>query len=328
MKKIYGLLSLFAILFLCGSCNDEWKEEQFERYISFKAPIDGKTGVSNIYVRYKDNVKTIYKLPLVVSGSTTNDKNMTVHVGVDSDTLKTLNHERFQGREDYYYTELGKTHFSIPEKVEFKAGENVALMDLSFDLKGIDLVNKYVLPLTVLDDSSYDYVGNPRKHYKKALLRVIPFNDYSGTYGGTALKIQMVARPNETPIVKSAITAYVVDENTIFFYAGNIDEDRKDRENYKIYVKIAKDGKGKISATNPLIKFKGNDDPAVEVREVMDETRPYLMHRYITITNIDYNFTDYTMVPNYSIDYKVEGTLILERKLNTQIPDEDQQIEW
>ena len=26
--------------------------------------------------------------------------------------------------------------------------------------------------------------------------------------------------------------------------------------------------------------------------------------------------------------YKVKGTMLLERNLNTQIPDEDQQIEW
>lgn len=28
------------------------------------------------------------------------------------------------------------------------------------------------------------------------------------------------------------------------------------------------------------------------------------------------------------INYKVSGSLILERQLNTQIPDEDQSIEW
>jgi len=60
----------------------------------------------------------------------------------------------------------------------------------------------------------------------------------------------------------------------------------------------------------------------------MDPLRPYLMHRFITINNIDYEYTDYTMVPNVDINYVVNGSLILERKLNTQIPDEDQAIEW
>ncbi len=31
---------------------------------------------------------------------------------------------------------------------------------------------------------------------------------------------------------------------------------------------------------------------------------------------------------NQEVLYKVKGTMLLERNLNTQIPDEDQQIEW
>ena len=330
MKKIYGLLSLLAVLVLCGSCNDEWKDEQFERYVSFKAPIDSKIGVTHIYVRYNPDDKTSYKLPLIVSGSTTNDKDMTVHVAVDSDTLRVLNYERFQTREDYYYKELESKYFSIPETVNIKAGENTSLMNINFTLKDIDLVDKWVLPLTILDNPSYDYVANPRKHYKKALLRVIPFNNYSGSYSGTALRIQMEGREGETPIVKSTITAYVVDENTIFFYAGNIDEDRKDRANYKVYARFNDAGGVTLSADagNTDMNFSVNKDASYVLREEMDAVRPYLLHRYVTINNISYQFTDYTMIPGLEVKYKVEGSLILERKINTQIPDEDQAIEW
>ena len=34
------------------SCNSEWDEEQYEQYISFKAPV-GDKGVTDIYVRSK-----------------------------------------------------------------------------------------------------------------------------------------------------------------------------------------------------------------------------------------------------------------------------------
>lgn len=326
MKKIYSLLFLLAIVLLCGSCNDEWKEEQFERFISFKAPIDSKIGVAHIYVRYNGNDKTSYKVPIIVSGSTTNDKDISVHVAVDSDTLKVLNRERFQTREDFYYKELESKYFSIPQTVDIKSGDNISLMNIEFTLKDIDLVDKWVLPLTILDNPSYKV--NPRKYYSKALLRVIPFNDYSGPYSGTALKVQMEGREGETPIVKSTITAYVVDENTVFFYAGNIDEDRKDRANYKVYAHFNETGGVTFTADNPSIKFKVNKDASFVVRENMDEVRPYLLHRYVAINNIGYEFTDYTMIPDFDINYKVEGSLILERKINTQIPDEDQAIEW
>ena len=76
------------------------------------------------------------------------------------------------------------------------------------------------------------------------------------------------------------------------------------------------------------MNFQVNKDASYSINERMDEIRPYLLHRYLTINNIDYQFTDYTLVDNVAINYKVAGSLILERQLNTQIPDEDQQIEW
>ncbi len=327
MNKSFIPFLLFSLLFLCGACNDEWTEEQFENFISFKAPISSE-GVCDIYVRYKGDEKTTFQQPLIVSGSTTNNIDRTVHVAVDSDTLNVLNYEHFQNREDFYYRELGSEYYTIPSTVDIKAGENTALMAIDFTLKDIDMVEKWVLPLTIEDDPSHTYIPNPRKHYRKALLRIRPFNDYSGTYSGTALKTTMEGYEEETPIVKESIEAYVVDENTIFFYAGNIDEDRQDRRNYKVYAAFDETGGVTFHADNPDMKFQVNKDASYTITEQMDDIRPYLLHRYITINNIDYQFSDYTMVPNVDINYKVSGSLILERQLNTQIPDEDQAIEW
>lgn len=144
--------------------------------MSFKAPLTIE-GVSNIYVRYKGDQKTTFMLPMIVSGSTINDKNMTVQVRVDPDTLKVLNYERFQNREDFYYRELMSQYFSMTPAVHIKAGESTALMPIDFTLKNIDMVDKWVLPLTILDDASNGYKANPRKHYRKALLRIYPFNN-------------------------------------------------------------------------------------------------------------------------------------------------------
>jgi len=187
MKNKYRLLSLLAVLIGFSACNDEWKDEQFEHYVSFKAPLDSK-GVSQINIRYKPDGQVTYQLPLIVSGSTTNATDLTVGVAVDPDTLATLNTERFQSRTDLYYRELNNAFFTMPATVNIKAGENTALLNIDFTLGDIDLVDKWMLPLTITDDPASGYVANPRKHYKKALLRVMPFNDYSGIYSGTALK--------------------------------------------------------------------------------------------------------------------------------------------
>ena len=328
MKNRYSLLFLLAVLVWCSSCNDEWKDEQYERYVSFKAPLNDQ-GVTPIYVRYKADSSTIYRLPLVVCGSTTNDQNMTVHVAVDPDTLATLNIERFQSRTELYYEQLESKYFTMPETVNIDAGENISLLDIDFTMKDIDLVDKWLLPLTAVNDPSYDYVAHPRKNYKKALLRVMPFNDYSGVYSGTALKTFLKGYEGDAAIVKSEVTVYVVDENTVFFYAGTVDEDRTDRCNYKVYVSFNPQTKqATLTADNPDMEFQVNGTPVYTVEETMDATRPYLLHRYVTISNIDYNFTDYTTVSNANISYTVRGSLILERKINTQIPDEDQAIEW
>ncbi|MCI1647363.1 MAG: DUF4973 domain-containing protein [Bacteroides sp.] len=328
MKKIYSLLVMVAALALCGSCNDEWKNEQYEHYISFKAPIDAK-GVTPVYIRYKVDGAVTYKLPLIVSGSTTNDQNITVHVAVDSDTLQVLNYERFQNRTDLFYKELDAQYFTIPETVDIKKGENTSLLNIDFTLKDLDLVNKWVLPLTIVDSPSYIYKAHPRKNYRKALLRIMPFNDYSGAYSSTTLNIYLKGSEDDASIVQNTKQLYVSDETSVFFYAGTVDEDRTDRANYKIYVKFDPNSNNlTFTVDNPLMEFQLNRSPSYTVDEEMDATRPYLLHRYVTIRNIDYNYTDYTLIPNAKVEYTVRGTMILERKINTQIPDEDQAIEW
>lgn len=328
MKNKYRLLSLLAVLIGFSSCNDEWKDEQFEHYVSFKAPLDSK-GVSQINIRYKPDGLVTYQLPLIVSGSTTNTTDLTVGVAIDPDTLDVLNNERFQNRTDLYYKELDADFFTMPETVTIKAGENTGLLNIDFTLGDIDLVDKWMLPLTIADDPAKGYVANPRKHYKKALLRVMPFNDYSGIYSGTALKTFLKGYENDAAIVKSEVPVYVVDENTVFFYAGTVDENRIDRRNYKIYAAFDSQTKTvTLTAEDPGINFQVNGTPVFVVEETMDAVRPYLLHRYVTISKIDYSYTDYTAVPNAEIAYTVRGSLILERKINTQIPDEDQAIEW
>ena len=348
MKKVYILLSTLAVLVFCSSCNDEWKDEQYEHSISFKAPLSN-LGVSPIYIPYYTNVPYQYQLPLIVSGSTTNNKNITVHVAVDSDTLVALNNAQFSSRTDHHYTELSSSYFSMPSTVEIKAGEDVGLMQIDFTLQGIDLVNKWLLPLKIEENDAYTVNG--RKHYSKALLHVIPFNAYSETYSGIALSFYSKGYEHLAPIVRQTIQTYTVDENTIFFYAGNIDVNRADRGLYKVYAKfnrLSPDGleeevDEKLNSDEfqdvefGEVVFSTDNDAVLEfdgktanykVTKRKDDVRPYLVIRQTTISDIDYEFVDYTDVPGEKFGFVVRGSLIQERKINTQIPDKDQAIQW
>lgn len=320
-------LYIFLMVFVFSSCNDEWEEEQYENFIAFKAPLNND-GVSDIFVRYKGDQPSLFQQALVVSGSLDNGSDVLVNVALDPDTLQTLNYVRFQNREDFYYKSLKSEYFNFGPNVKFVSGENTALLDIDFTFSDIDMSDKWVLPLTVLEDPNGRYRPHPRKHYKKALLRINPFNDYSGSYSGTAMKIVMEGYEDETPIVKDQVVGYVVNENEVFFYAGNIDETRQDRKNYKVFASFQEDGEVKLRSDNPEIDFVVNQKASYTISEQMDAVRPYLLRRYLTIKNIDYEFTDYTMVPNIELRYKVSGSLVLERRINTQIPDEDQAIEW
>lgn len=336
------IASLLGLLMLSTSCNDEWTQEQYTHYISFRAPLNDQ-GVTNIYVPYSRKDKdgnylygegqSSYQLPVIVSGSKTNEQNYSVHIATDLDTLNVLNYARFQNRKDLYYVDMSQ-YASYSDVLEISAGKDISLLDLRFDFKkgtdgGIDMSEKWLLPLTVVDDPSYGYQSHPRKNYAKAMLRVFPFNSYSGDYSGTALKFFNTGdEANAT--TSETVRGYVVDEHTLFFYAGNINENRTDRKNYKVYAHFNGDKSGTVDfySTNAALKFKVNKQASFRIVEQMDEIQPYLKHRYVIINNISYDYVDYTSIPGTEINYSVSGTLTLERKLNTQIPDEDQAIMW
>ncbi len=337
----YKTLLFIALTVAAGSalvsCNDDWTDEQYTQYVSFRAPLNDQ-GVTNIYVPYsrKDTAgnyvygsgKSSYNLPVIVSGSNTNQRDITVHVAHDPDTLATLNYARFQNRKDLWYTDMNQ-YATYPETTEVKSGENTSLLPLTFDFNGIDMAYKWVLPLSILNDAGYNYTAHPRKNYAKALLRIFPFNDYSGDYNGTTMKIFVVGDETDAT-TKSTIRGYVVDDKTIFFYAGDVDEDRTDRTNYKVFARFNGDTEGTVDfyATNDSLQLKVNKQASFRIIEQMDEVQPYLMHHYVVINNIDYTYVDYTSVPGYHSNWGVSGTLTLERQINTQIPDEDQAIEW
>ena len=355
MKKIYYLLLAATATIGLASCNNEWEDEQFEQMVSFKA-IPDDSGVTPLYVRYNAEGSKLYELPVLLSGSTMSTANRTVHIAVDPDTLKQLNIERY-GTDDrnngIKYQQLDAQYYSFPETVDIPAGEYSTVLPITFTLGGnnnqnpLDMSDKWILPLTIQDDPSYNYVSNPRKYYRKALMHITPFNDYSGIYGGTQLFIisdingdGVVDDKDESTgkFTENEHKAYVVDDNTVFFYAGRIDGEDLNRKNYKVNVRFLDEGfegtedakrkKLEIWCDNPDANFKLLDEnPYYTVEEDTDGKRPFIKYIYITV-HLSYQFEDYTTVPGLRQKFKVDGLMALQRELNTLIPDEDQQIQW
>lgn len=317
MKKLhlYYIITLLAGLSVC-SCNDEWEDELFEKAVSF-----GRTGLVDIHVRYQESGSVDFEIPLVVSGSTENGENVEVTLEIDKDTLEELNFARFRKREDLYYLELDPKYYEFESMTTtIPAGHNTGTLTVNFKLGDLDLVDKYILPLKVASTSVYK--PSDRKYFNKTLMNVIPFNDYSGVYSATNGFIYDEDDPSQPAMNAGSRDARVVNHNTVFFYAGITDEEAQDRAKYKIMAQFNPDSTLTLTAPDPAIQFQQLEG-SYTIETKMDEGQPYLERKYITM-RMKYKYNDITN-PESPFHYRFEGTLTLERKRNTQIPDEDQQ---
>ncbi|MDR1517258.1 MAG: DUF4973 domain-containing protein [Dysgonamonadaceae bacterium] len=330
MKNINYLWGgILAVLMMCSSCNDEWKEEQYTQYACLKAPA-GST-VTQIRVKYKGDKATLYRLPVTISGTTANVKDRDIHIVLDPDTLEIYNKEHYYNRIDLYFRLLDKSFYSIPEPVvHIPKGVQSGLLDIQLKLKNLDLVDRWILPLVIEDDPSYNYQAHPRKNYNNALLWITPFNDYSGTYGSTNLSVYTATSTN--PIIVNNRESYVVDENSIFFYAGVTKEERKDRKYFKVIATFTADtestGTVSLEAAYPnMINFQVVGQPTYQIVDIMDSSRPTLLRRTTTIS-MQYTFEDALETPGLTTKYTVKGTMSMQRNINTLIDDEEFAVEW
>lgn len=334
MNKILNIIIAVAALTFCFSCNNEWEDEQFAHYVGFKAPINSE-GCTSVYLKMKPAGELAnYKLPLVVSGSTPHSGDLNVKVELDLDTLEQLNLKNIGfNRQDIWWEPVPEDAYTFPSQVTIPSGQAVTLMDINIDLTKLDLVHRYILPLRVSEDQP-GYAANTRKHYNNALLNIIPFNDFSGSYGAsTMLGYSADDNGNFTdamlslaPLTMSNKIFYAVDDNTVFFYPGIIDHTYKQRADYKVFVHFDQGGALRFEAENQeLLDFQIVGPASYDRPERKDENKPYLLYKYV-ILQFTYDFTDHTgAVPTR---YRFKGAMTMQRAINTQIPDEDQAIQW
>ena len=336
MKKIIIIGILISMCLGFSSCNDEWEEELYTKMVSFKAPV-GSNGIYDIYMRYKEDGTGQYKIPVILSGSQSNKEHMSIVIGVDNDTLNILNNEKFaSGRTDLWYKQLPEKFYSFPSTTcEFAPGEDVKTYTIDFNLKDIDLSEKWVLPLTIVKNDGY--VQNTRKGWNKALLGINLFNDYSGWYSSKGMNIYIDGSEND-PATEDTRQCRVVDDRTVFFYAGTIWDEDVNRGRYKVMARFEEgtknssgDIEGKITLYSGDPENKAQIEPTGNCsyiyQVIKHPTKPYLERR-ITTMYLDYKYTDFTTSEKNPTRFHAKGNMSLERQYNTLIPDEEQAILW
>jgi len=321
MKKInkifYGLLAL-GCMFLFA-CNEEWKDEQYEKTVSF-----AHSGYTDVYLKYGTEGGIVpYKIPVIVSGSTTNDRNIEVFIALDPDTLTDLNFDRFRLRDDLYFKQLDEKYYTFKSmKTTIAKGSDIGLIDIDFKLNDLDMVDRYILPIQIVSTS--EYMPSPRKWYKKSMMRIVPFNDYSGVYKPSKGEVLFEGSTRTTIPLEDWRDASVVDEKTIFFYAGFIDEKARDRAMYKIKAQFNADMTVTLTADSAQTIHFSQLGGSYYITTTNDPSIPYIERRYVTM-ELDYRFSDVTN-PDYVLPYRITGSYTMERVRNTLIPEEDQQF--
>ncbi len=318
MKQLY-LLYVLLITVLISACNKEWTEELYKQEVSFV-----KSGVVNVYAKYTSEGGVVrIKVPVVVSGNTINSDDLQVTIEIDKDTLQTLNFERFRLREDLYFRELSEANYSFKSMTTtIPAGSTQGYFDLELKLEGLDMINKYILPIKIVSTSKNNV--STRRWFKKSLMQIIPFNDFSGRYSVSGLVWNRdIPQNNQTALTTQVRTAWVVDERTVFFFAGVVDEDAYDRAKYKVMARFNADSTVTLTAPDPSIGFS-QQSGQYTISKRMDEVQPYLEKTYLTM-NLQYWYSDMTN-PVYPIKYRYAGPMTLEKVRNIQVPEEDQQV--
>jgi hypothetical protein len=157
-------------------------------------------------------------------------------------------------------------------------------------------------------------------------MQIIPFNEYSNRYSNAGIIWNRdVPQNNQTALTTPHRTAFVVDEKTVFFFAGNMDEEAYDRARYKIMARFNADSTVTLTSADTAIKFS-QQAGTYSISKKMDEVQPYLERTYITM-NLEYWYSDITNLA-FPINYRYVGPLTLEKVRNIQIPEEDQQVQF
>ncbi len=319
MKKV--CLYILIILFATSACNKEWTDELYVKEVSFV-----KSGVVRVNAKYKSQggIVTV-KVPVILSGSTGNPDDIQVTIELDKDTLADLNFDRFRLRSDLYFHELPPDNYSFKSMTTvIPKGSLQGYFDLDLKMEGLDLINKYVLPIKIVATSN-DNVSK-RRWFSKSIMQIIPFNDYSNRYSNAGLIWNRdLPQTGQTALTTPHRSAFVVDEKTVFFFAGNIDEEAYDRAKYKVIARFNDDSTVTLTAPEAAINFS-QQAGTYTISKKMDEVQPYLEKTYITM-NLEYWYSDITNLA-FPINYRFTGPLTLEKVRNIQIPEEDQQVQF
>lgn len=255
-----------------------------------------------------------------VNGTSGNDKDISLTMEIDPDTLAKYNKDKYKNQKDLYYKILPEETYTFDaDSWTIPHGELNATAYIKIDLNKIkevgSLYNDYVLPLCI-SSSSGEPIGL-NKHTK--VLAHIGFkNDYSGVYSGKGV-IKQLGTTYTTEITSTQL--YAINNNICYMFVG--EKMRSNTADYLNYVvEIERDVLGNVTISSGVegLKFK-----PYSTKLSRKYTYNYNDQRYYTeITTIElaYEYLDSTQSESLAMSF--EGTFSMSRDvLRVEYPDVD-----
>lgn len=318
MKKIFIYAVVLLGVYSFTSCENYIPDEQFTKMVLLT-----KNGVQDYNIDFTDEGQVELHLPVSVNGTSSNDRDVTVRLTEDPDTLKDYNFERFRSRTALYYELPSKEMYSFPSgpEVTIKSGSDYAIFPLNLNLNEFDLYSNYILPLEIENVSTYQMAWSK---YTKILMRLNVSNFFSGNYNVDGKVWEENYPEQKLPISSTVLRALTVDQ--CYLYAGSVTETDEDRAGYSLTVKVDK-SKYEDSVNNETgaqirkytvvtigsknadkkIKDESNGNSWVEVSRAAD---PVNNNLEIVITKVRLSYS-YMNLRNagYPVKMYFEGTL-------------------
>lgn len=261
MKRIINIISITLGIFIFTACQDELNNELFHKF-SYLV----ENGWQTCEVEIKDGNITELLIDFGINGTSENDKDITLKITNDPDTLADYNFDKFKNQISSYYIELPTNCYSFDQEVyTIPKGKYKTTAKIQIELDKIqNIYNDYVLPLKI-ESSTGESVG-PSK-YSKLLAYILPTNRFSGTFSGSG-KITIDGTSQSTSVGSAKLYASSI--NTCYMYAGNTNQDTD--PNYKDYaINLSFDEKEHITLTARNVEL--------ELEPITNTlTRKYVLH--------------------------------------------------
>lgn len=200
MKRIINIISITLGIFIFTACQDELNNELFHKF-SYLV----ENGWQTCEVEIKDGNIAELLIDFGINGTSENDKDITLKITNDPDTLADYNFDKFKNQINSYYIELPTNCYSFDQEVyTIPKGKYKTTAKIQIELDKIqNIYNDYVLPLKI-ESSTGESVG-PSK-YSKLLAYILPTNRFSEHSQGLVrlqlteqVRVLLLAVPNYMP---------------------------------------------------------------------------------------------------------------------------------